>query len=243
MDGDDEVQAGEDRREAGDEDAERRRDDVGRRRDGAERRVERPAGVDAAGDERVEREQAAEDVDVPAREVQLREREILRADHDRHEEVAEHGRDRRDEEEEHHHHAVHREQLVVGLVGHEVAGRRRELEADQHRERAADEEEERDRGEIEQRDALVIARQQPRLDAVAVVQVVARRKSTVLAWLLRHGLPSPWPTWRHSCSCSDFTYSISSSSCSSLTSPWKVGMIGWKPAATFAAGFRIDSRT
>ena len=41
--------------------------------DGAERRVERPAGVDAAGDERVEREQPAEDVDVPARQVQLRE--------------------------------------------------------------------------------------------------------------------------------------------------------------------------
>ena len=30
-------------------------------------------------------------------------------------------------------------------------------------------------GEIQQRDALVVARQQPRLDAVAVVQVVPRR--------------------------------------------------------------------
>ena len=35
--------------------------------DGAEGRVERPAGVDAAADERVEREQPADDVDVPAR--------------------------------------------------------------------------------------------------------------------------------------------------------------------------------
>ena len=84
------------------------------------------------------------------------------------------GGNRRDEEEEHHHDAVHREQLVVGLVGDQIAGRRGELEADQHRERAADEEEERDRGEIQQRDALVVARQQPRLDAVAVVEIVPR---------------------------------------------------------------------
>src|SRR5207342_3915524 len=44
-------------------------------------------------------------------------------------------------------------------------------------------------------------------------------------------------------SCSDFTYSISSSSCSSVTSPWNVGMIGWNPDVIFAAGWRIDSRT
>ena len=160
----------------GDEDAERRRDHVGGRRHRAERRVERPAGVDAAGDQRVQREQPAEDVDVPARQIQLGERQVLGADHDRHQEVPEHGRDRGNQEEEHHHHAVHREELVVGLVRHEVAGRRRELEPDHHRHRAADEEEDRDGGEIEQRDALVIARQQPRLDAVAVVQVVPRRE-------------------------------------------------------------------
>ena len=28
-----------------------------------------------------------------------------------------------------------------------------------------------------------------------------------------------------------------------MTWPWNVGMIGWKPATTFAVGFRIDSRT
>ena len=127
---------------------------------------------------------AAEDVDVPARRFSFGKREVLRADHDRHEEVAEHGRDGRDQEEEHHHHAVHREQLVVGLVRHEVAGRRRQLEADQHRERAAEEEEERDAGQVEQRDALVVARQQPRLDAVAVVQIVTRRqRCSVWPWL------------------------------------------------------------
>src|SRR5206468_326751 len=49
------------------------------------------------------------------------------------------------------------------------------------------------------------------------------------------------PTWGSALS--DFTYSISSSSCSSVTRPWKVGMMGWKPAVTLAAGLRIDSRT
>ena len=33
-------------------------------------------------------------------------------------------------------------------------------------------------------------------------------------------------------------YAISSSSCSSVTSPWNVGMIGWKPATTFALGLQ-----
>ena len=58
VDRDDEVQPGEDRREPGDEDADRRR----RSRSvfenmRAERRVERPAGVDAAGEHRDQREQ------------------------------------------------------------------------------------------------------------------------------------------------------------------------------------------
>ena len=174
VDGDDEVE--QDRREAGDEDAERRRNDVGRRCDGAERRVEGPAGIEPAADERIQREEAADDVDVPAQKVDLRKREILGADHDRHQEVAEHRRNDGDEEEEHHHHAMHREQLVVGFVGHQVAGRRGELEPDEHRHRAADDEEEGDAGEVQQGDALVIAREQPRPDAVAVVQVVTRWK-------------------------------------------------------------------
>ena len=56
---------------------------------------------------------AADDVDVPAQQVDAREREVLRADHDRHQEVAERRRNRRDQEEEDHHDAVHREELVV----------------------------------------------------------------------------------------------------------------------------------
>ncbi len=81
---------------------------------------------------------------------------------------------RRDQEEEDHHHAVHGEHLVVGLGRQQVARRRQQLEPDEHREEAADEEEDGDRREIQQRDALVVLRQQPRLQAVAVVQVVHR---------------------------------------------------------------------
>ena len=146
--------------------------DVRVRRRRAVRRVERPAGVDAAADRRDERERAAEDVDVPAQEVDAREREVLRADHDRDEEVAEHGRDRRDQEEEDHHHAVHGEHLVVGLGVQQVARRREQLEADHQREETAEREERRDRDQVEQRDPLVVLGQQPGFQPVAVVQVV-----------------------------------------------------------------------
>ena len=82
-------------------------------------------------------------------------------------------------------------------------------------ERAADEEEERDRREVQQRDPLVIARQQPRLDAVAVVQVVMRRSddgmlraaSTAATWLRLRSVRATSRT------------RSAASSCSSLTSP------------------------
>ena len=130
---------------------------------GAERRVEGPAGVDAAGRSRIQSERAADHVDVPAQQVELGKARSLRADHQRDQEVAEHRGDRRDQEEEDHHHAVHREQLVVGLGLNQVALRRHQLEPHQRRRRAADEEEERDRDHVQQRDPLVVGRQQPRL--------------------------------------------------------------------------------
>src|SRR5688572_31050938 len=52
---------------AGDEHAERGRYHVRIRRRRAVRRIERPAGVDAAAQSRHQRERAAEDVDVPDR--------------------------------------------------------------------------------------------------------------------------------------------------------------------------------
>ncbi len=78
------------------------RDDEGIRIRAAERRVECPAGVHAAHHDRGQREQRARDVDVPAQQIDARERQILGADHHRHEKVPERGRDGRDQEEEHH---------------------------------------------------------------------------------------------------------------------------------------------
>ena len=48
----------------------------------------------------------------------------------RQDEVAEDRRHRRDQHEEHHDHAVHGEHLVVGVAREEIAGGRRQLEAD-----------------------------------------------------------------------------------------------------------------
>ena len=135
--GDDEVQPREDRREAGDEHAERSHDDVrvgGRR---AVRRVERPARVHPAAQRRRERERAAQNVDVPAEQVDSRKRQILRPDHDREQEVPERGGDRRNQEEEDHHHAVHGEHLVVALGGEEIPRGRQQLQADEQREEPA----------------------------------------------------------------------------------------------------------
>ncbi len=135
-------------------------------------RVEGPAGVDAAVEQRPEDEDAAEGEDVPARQVDLGKRQVLGADHDRDEEVAQHRRNARDEEEEHHQHAVHGEDAVVGVGLQEVAGRRGELEPDQRRHQAAEREEDGDRDEVEHGDALVVLGEQPRAHAVLGVEVV-----------------------------------------------------------------------
>ena len=89
VDGDHEVQAGEDAREPVDEDTERRRDDRTGRRDRAEGRVERPARVETARHNRPQRQDGPEGVDIEAEEVQLRERDVLRPEHQRQQEVAE----------------------------------------------------------------------------------------------------------------------------------------------------------
>ena len=211
VDGDDEVEARQDRREPGDEDADRRRNHSADRGLRAVRRVEGPAGVDAAREHRPHRERGAQHVDVPAEQVDPREREVARPDHQRNEEVPQHRRNRRDQEEEHHHDAVHREQLVVGVRLHQVACGRQQLEANRNGEETADHEHDGDRHQVEERDALVVGRQQPRLHAVVDVQVVDRLGR------FRVHFPSPVATapWAPS----DLMYARSCSTSSSLRSP------------------------
>ena len=116
------------------------------------------------------REEARED-DEPAEEeepvrerVQARERHVPRADHQRHEVVPE-AREDRDDEEEDHRRAVHREELVVGVLGDEVVVRLRELGPHEQRHQAGREEEEERRDDVEDPDPLVVDRRQPAGDA------------------------------------------------------------------------------
>ena len=168
----DEIQSGEDGGESGDEDGESGLDDLGVGEGGAEGRVEGPSGIDAASQHAVHHHGPADDVEIPTQQVDAGEGKIFRADHHRHEEVAEHRGDGRDEKEEDHHHAVHGEQFVVGVGLDEVSGGCEEFEADEEREESTDKKEESNRDQVEERDALVVSSEEPRADAVMLVQII-----------------------------------------------------------------------
>ena len=98
--------------------------------------------------------------------------------------------------------------------------------------------------EVQQPDPLVVLRQQPRLEAVAVGQVVGvwRRggvhgptSSPVVAGAAAAGGAGA-PVAFDGTAFSDLMYSMSCRSPSSLTRPWNVGMIGWNPDTIFARG-------
>src|SRR5262249_20286887 len=152
-----------------------------------------------------EREEGADDVEIPGCEIQARERQVARADHERNEEVSEHGGNRRDQEEENHHDAMHREELVVRVGLDEVARRRQQLEPDADGEEAAQHEHGRDRDEVEKRDPLVVDREEPRAHPVLDVQIVAPGVG------LAHDPPPS--------ALSDFTYASSRMTSSSESSP------------------------
>ncbi len=145
VDGDDEVEAGEDGGEAGDEDADGGQGDVGIQVAGGERGGEGPAGIDAAEHQRGEGDAEAEHVQVPAEQIDFGEGEILGADHEGHEEVAQGRGDRRHQEEEDHDDAVGGEELVIGIGLEHVAGGREQLQADADGQQTAEQEREGDR--------------------------------------------------------------------------------------------------
>jgi hypothetical protein len=88
---DHEIQPRQDRREACDEDRQPRLDNLGIAKGSAERHVERPAGIHSTGQHAVQHHHAADDVEIPAQEVDFREGQVFRPDHQGHEEVPEHG--------------------------------------------------------------------------------------------------------------------------------------------------------
>src|SRR4029077_12254785 len=98
--GDDKVQAGENGRETVDKDAEDSGGNGGIRIDAAQRGVKGPAGIEAAGGEGVEDEAATDELDIPAQKIDFRKGQILGANHDGQEEIAQDGWNGRDQEKE-----------------------------------------------------------------------------------------------------------------------------------------------
>ena len=187
----DEIQSGENRGKSGDEDADGNGGNLRIGVRAAIRSVERPAGIDAAGDRGIQREQPTDDVDIPAQQIQSRKGQVARADHQRHEEISEHRRNRWNQEKENHDDAMHREQLVVGFRLHQGALRLNQVNAHQHGKRAADDEEKSDRNQVQQSDALVVQRKEPGLPAIVRVQIIFL---SAHAWFQRgrtHCFPLP----------------------------------------------------
>ena len=148
------------------------------RKGAAVRRVEGPAGIHAAGNHRVQRERRANDVNVPAQQVDARKRQIARADHHRHQKVPQRRRDRRHQEEEHHDHAVHGEELVVGFRRDQARSARSGSAASVTAKKPPTKNIRVIEIRYRMRDAFMVVRQQPRFHAVVDVQVVQRASLT-----------------------------------------------------------------
>jgi hypothetical protein len=172
VDGNDEIESGEDGRKSGDENGESGFHDFCIGIVGAERRVEGPAGVDAAGQHAVQHHHAADDVEIPAQQVDAGKGEVPRADHQGNEKISQDRGDGGNQEKEDHDHAVHGEKFVVSVGLHQVACGREQFEADEQGEESADEKEERNRDEVKQRDAFVVGGEQPRPHSVLFVQII-----------------------------------------------------------------------
>ena len=140
-----------------------------------------------------------------------RERQVLRADHHRHQKISQHRGDRRNHEKENHHDAMRGEEFVVSLRLYQRALRSDQVQAHQHRRGAADEKHECDGDEIEQGDALVVHSEEPRADPVIDVQIIHAR----IRGNFGGGAHLPPFAWAPS----DFTYAINCRICSSFNCP------------------------
>ncbi len=120
----------------------------------------------------MQHQDAGGDIEIPAQQIDAREGQVLGANHQRHQEIAQHGGDGWNQEEEDHHLAVHGEEFVVSVGLHQVARRSQQFQADEQGKESSNKEEESDGKQIQQRNALVVNREQPGLDAIFLVEVV-----------------------------------------------------------------------
>ena len=125
-----------------------------------QRRVHGPAGRRRLEEEAAVEGHPAEEGQPVGERVQLGEGHVPRADHQRHQVVAE-PRDERDDEQEDHRRPVHRHQAVVDLGRHQGALRLGQLEAHDQGLHAAHEQEDDRGGDVEDPDLLVVRRGQP----------------------------------------------------------------------------------
>src|SRR6266550_1915266 len=172
MNGHDEVQSGKNGGESNDKDGKSGLNDFCVAEGCAERSVEGPASVHAAGQYGVHHENAGDDVEVPAEQIDSGEGQIPGSNHQWNKKVSQNGGDGRNQKEEHHDLAVHGEELVVSVGLNKIAGGSEQLKANQQGEQSADKEEERNRSQVEQRNALVVGGKQPRPYAVLLVQII-----------------------------------------------------------------------
>jgi hypothetical protein len=134
-DRDDEVDGGHHRRDAEDLQAQEPEVDSGAGRVvlGGQVGVPEPADVRRGpGQQARVQEQPAREEDPVGERIQSRERDVARADQERHHIVEERRVERHDRQEDHRR-AVHREERVVGVGAHDGVVRDRQLEPDQQR--------------------------------------------------------------------------------------------------------------
>ena len=158
QDGDDEVDGGDQRGGAQDLQAHQPEIDAGGRRElpRGEIGVAEPAGVGRRAAEKAGvQEQAAGQEDPERERVQSRERDVARADLQRHQ-VIEQGRAERHDRQEHHGRAVHGEQRVERLGAHHMRVGARQLQADQQRLDPPEEKEAERADAVHDPDALVV---------------------------------------------------------------------------------------
>ena len=129
----------------------------------------------ARGEEAGQQDQPAEGEHVVAQQVEPRERHVGRADLQRQQLVREPDEQRGGEQQQHDR-AVHGEQLVVLLVGHDVLVRAEQLDPHEHRHHPGAQEEEERGDQVQVPDDLVIGRGQPvREDVALALGLLLRR--------------------------------------------------------------------